>query len=140
MPNGWTPQRYGPPYRVMLVGAGTEVFFQATDEERLQVFLPRFKQMIAEWEELGARPLGTFVDDVFQMGETAEPFWAWYLIFEVDTPDIAAQLIQAARETVDGVRLDKWIRLEVRFGRPFYASEEKVPHYLVDPDRSGYRP
>ena len=140
MPSGWNPMPYAPPHRVMLVGAGTRAFFEATDEERKDVFLPRFKQMIAEWDELGARPVGTFVDDVFQMGETTEPFWAWYLIFEVDTLDVAAQMIQASRETVDGVRMDTWIRLEMRFGRPFYASEETTPHYLVDPDRGGYRP
>ena len=128
------------PYRVMLVGCGTPAFFEACDSERMEIFLPRFKQMIAEWEELGARPLCTFVDDVFQMGETDEPFWAWHLIFEVDTLDIAAQMIQAARQTVDGVRLDRWIRLELRIGRPFYAREEKVPHYLVDPESGAYRP
>ena len=140
MLNDWNPQPYQSPYRVMVVGSGTSRFFEATDQERLEVFLPRFKQVIAEWAELGARPVGTFVDDVFQMGETTEPFWAWYLIFEIDTIDVAAHLIQAARETVDGVRLDTWIRLEVRFGRAFYASEENVPHHLVDPDRGGYRP
>ncbi len=131
---------YQAPFRVMLVGSGTRAFFDASDEERLQIFLPRFKQMIEEWEELGARPVGTFVDDVFQVGETDEPFWAWYLIFEIDKMEIAAQLIQTTRQTVDGVRLDRWIRLEARFGRPFYASEETHPHYLIDPDSTGYRP
>jgi hypothetical protein len=140
VPTGWRPMPLNPPYRVMLVGCGTPAFFAATNEERLTVFLPRFKQMIGEWEELGARPVGTFVDDVFQVGETKEPFWAWYLIFEVDTLDVAAQMIQACRETVDGVRLDRWIRLDLRIGRPFFASEEKVPHHLVDPEHGGYRP
>jgi hypothetical protein len=140
MPAGWKPMPYTPPHRVMLVGSGTPHFFEATDEERKDVFLPRFKEVIQEWEELGAKPVGTFVDDVFQMGETREPFWAWYLIFEIDRIDVAAQMIQASRETVNGVRLDTWIRLELRFGRPFYASEEKTPHYLVDPDAGGYRP
>jgi hypothetical protein len=131
---------YRAPYRVMLVGSGTQAFFDATDEERLGVFLPRFKQMIGEWEELGARPVGTFVDDVFQVGEADEPFWAWYLIFEIDQIDTAAQMIQTTRQTVDGVRLDRWIRLELRFGRPFYATEEKNPHFLIDPESAGYRP
>ena len=129
-----------PPYRVMVVGCGARAFFEATDEERLAVFLPRFKGMIREWEELGARPAGTFVDDIYQVGETDAPFWAWYLIFEIDDIDVAAQMIQAARETVDGVRLDRWIRLEIRFGRAFFATEETTPHFLVDPDRAGYRP
>lgn len=129
-----------PPYRVMVVGCGARAFFEATDEERKEVFLPRFKEVIGEWQELGARPVGTFVDDVYQMGETDAPFWAWYLIFEIDRIDVAAQMIQAARESIEGVRLDRWIRLEVRFGRPFFAKEETTPHYVVDPNRGGYRP
>jgi hypothetical protein len=139
MPNDWKPQPYRPPYRVLVVGSGTHVFFDATGEERAEIFLPRFKQMLAEWEELGARPVATFADDVFQVGETEEPFWAWYLIFEIDTLDVAAQMMQATRETVGGVRLDRWLRLEVRLGRPFLAREETVPHSLVDPTRSTYR-
>ncbi len=131
---------FSPPYRVMITGCGTPAFFGADDRERREVFLPRFRQMIAEWEELGARPLATFCDDVFQMGETSEPFWAWYLIFEVDTLDVAAQMIQAGRQAVDGVRLDKFIRLDLRIGRPFLAREEKTPHHVVDPDSGAYRP
>ena len=139
MPNGWNPMPLKPPYRVMIVGAGTRAFFEATDEQRLEEFLPRFKQMIAEWEELGARVLSSFSDDVFQVGETETPFWAWYLIFEVDTLDVAAQMIQASRQTVAGARMDKWIRLDLRIGRPFFAREETEPHYLVDPQSDAYR-
>ena len=140
MPNGWTPQPLHPPYRVLLTGCGTPMFFDATDDERRDVFLPRFKQVIAEWEELGARPVATFCDDVFQMGETTEPFWAWYLIFEVDTLDVAAAMIQAGRQPVNGVRLDRYIRLNLRIGRPFLAREEKVPHHVIDPGTGAYRP
>src|SRR3954447_21111413 len=93
-----------PPYRVMVTGCGTPTLFDAPNEERRDVFLPRFRQMIAEWEELGARPLASFVDDVFQMGETDGPFWAWYLIFEVDTVAVAAPVIHAGRRIVSGGR------------------------------------
>jgi hypothetical protein len=140
MPNGWEPQPYRPPYRVMIAGCGTSMPFASSDEERREIFLPRFKQMIEEWEGLGARVVASFVDDVFQVGETDEPFWAWYLIFEVDTLDVAAQMIQASRQAVDGVRLDRWIRLSLRIGRPFFAREEKVPHHVVDPSTGAYRP
>jgi hypothetical protein len=129
-----------PPYRVMVTGCGTPMFFDASDSERREIFLPRFRQMIAEWEELGARPIASFVDDVFQMGETTEPFWAWYLIFEIDALDVGAQMIQAGRQAVDGVRLDRWIRLNLRIGRPFFAREETIPHYVVDPETAAYRP
>jgi hypothetical protein len=124
----------------MILGCGTGAFAEATDSERMDVFLPRFRQMIDEWEALGARPLCTFVDDIFKAGKTAEPFWSWYLIFEVDELETATHLIQAARQPVDGVRLDKWIRLELRIGRPFYAREEKEPHHVIDSSAGGYRP
>ena len=59
-----------------------------------------------------------------------EPFWAWYLIFEVDSLDVGAAMIQAVRETVGGVRLDTYIKLELRVGRPFWAREEP-PHHVT---------
>jgi hypothetical protein len=88
--------------------------------------------MLEEWKELGARFVGSFCDDVFQVGETAAPFWAWYLVYEVDSLDIAAAMVQASRQTVAGVRLDGWVRIELRVGRAFFAHEETVPHSVVD--------
>jgi hypothetical protein len=132
MPSGWDPQPLRPPFRIMIVGCGTPRFFDASDEERAQIFLPRFGRMLQEWEELGARSVGSFCDDVFQVGETAAPFWAWYLVYEVDSLDVAAAMVQASRQTVAGIRLDRWIRIELRVGRPFFAREEAVPHSVVD--------
>ena len=124
----------------MVAAAGRDRFFDATDAERAEVFLPRFKQMLGEWEDLGARVVASFVDDVFQVGETDEPFWAFYLIFEVDTLDVAAQMMQASRQTVGGARMDTWVKLSLRIGRPFFAREEKVPHFLVDPKSTAHAP
>lgn len=132
VPNGWEPQPLPPPYRIMIVGTATAHYFDATDSEREQICLPRFRQMIAEWEELGARPAGTFVDDLFQVGATDEPYWSFYLIFEVDSLDVAAQMMQAARQTVGGVRMDTWVKLSLRVGRAFFAGEETVPRQTVD--------
>lgn len=113
------------PHRVMVVGSAQPAFFAASDEEKQGTFLPRFRQMLAEWEELGARVVASFCDDVFQVGPADEPFWAWYLIFELDELDVAAAMVQAVREPVDGVRLDKYLKFELRIGRPFYAREEQ---------------
>jgi len=111
------------PYRVMAVGRATTAFFAAPDDEKESKFFPRFTQMLAEWEELGARVIASFCDDVLQVGPNREP-WAWNLIFEVDDLDVAAAMVQAVREPVDGVRLDRYLELEVRVGRPFWAREE----------------
>ena len=123
MPNGWEPLRMRRPYRVMAVGRATTAFFAASEDEREAQFFPRFKQMLAEWEELGARVIASFCDDVLQVGPNRHP-WAWNLIFEVDDLDVAAAMVQAVREPVQGVRLDSYLEFELRVGRPFWAREE----------------
>ena len=123
MPNGWEPLPMRRPYRVMAVGRATTAFFAAPDDEKESKFFPRFTQMLAEWEELGARVIASFCDDVLQVGPNREP-WAWNLIFEVDDLDVAAAMVQAVREPVDGVRLDRYLEFEMRVGRPFWAREE----------------
>jgi hypothetical protein len=108
----------------MVVGSALETYFALGEGEKTVVFLPRFRQVLAEWEELGARVVASFCDDVFQVGPVAPPAGAWYLIFEVDELEVAAAMIQATREPVDGVRLDGYARFELRVGRPFWAREE----------------
>lgn len=125
MPNGWTPVPLARPHRVLVVGCATPTFFAAPAEEQETRFFPRFKQVLAEWEELGARVIASFCDDVLQVGSTQHP-WAWNLIYEVDDLDVAAAMVQAVRETVDGVRLDTYVQLELRIGRPFFAREERA--------------
>ena len=121
----WTPIPMCRPYRVMVAGAALEAFFASTDQEKEERAMPRFKQILAEWEELGARVVASMCDDVFQVGPTESPRWAWYLLFDVDDLDVAAAMIQATREEVNGARGDAYFRFELRIGRPFYAREEK---------------
>jgi len=119
----WTPVPMRRPYRVLVLGCATTNFFQASEDEKTSHFFPRFTQVLAEWEELGARVIASFCDDVFQVGPNQHP-WAWNLIYEVDELDVAAAMVQAVREVVDGVRLDTYVQLELRIGRPFFAREE----------------
>jgi hypothetical protein len=111
------------PHRVMIVGCATQGFFSASEEEKETLFFPRFKRVLAEWEELGARVVASFCDDLFQVGSSEHP-WAWNLIYEVDDLDVAAAMVQATRELVDVARLDAYVKLELRIGRPFFAREE----------------
>src|SRR5262249_22083414 len=120
----WEPTAMRKPFRVMVAGAALETFFAASEEEKSKRAMPRFKQILAEWEELGARVVASMCDDVFQVGPTEPPRWAWYLLFDVDDLEIAAAMMQATREQVDGVRGDSYFRFELRVGRPFYAREE----------------
>jgi hypothetical protein len=123
VPVSWKPIPLRRPYRVMVVGRATDTFFAAPEDEKESRFFPRFKQVLAEWEELGARVIASFCDDVFQVGASEDP-WAWNLIYEVDELDTAAAMMQAVRELVDDVRLDTYVKLELRIGRPFFAREE----------------
>lgn len=121
----WTPAAIHRPYRVMVAGSATDAFFAASEEEKQARALPRFRQILAEWEELGARVVASMCDDVFQVGVAQPPRWAWYLLFDVDELDVAAAMIQATRELVDGVRGDTYFRFELTVGRPFWAREER---------------
>lgn len=113
------------PYRVILLGAATNGWFEASDEDRREKVLPRFKGMLAEWQEMGAKVLATIDDDLFMVGQPGAPDFTWYLIFEVPSLEVFAAMIHSVRRTVDGVRLDRYIRIEGRLGRPFFLLEGK---------------
>ena len=111
-------------HRILVLGGGLPGYFDASAQEKREVFLPRFRALLAEWEELGARVVASFCDDVYQVGPATPAAWAWYLIFELDELETAGAMIERVRTEVDGVRLDRYVRFEVRFGRPFWAREE----------------
>jgi hypothetical protein len=60
------------PYRILVLGGGLPAYFAARADEKRDVFLPRFRAVLAQWEELGARVVASFCDDVLQVGP-AEP-------------------------------------------------------------------
>lgn len=113
------------PQRILVVGGGLPTYFEASEEEKRDVFLPRFRAVLAEWERLGARVVASFCDDVLQVGPAERGAPAWYLIFEVDDLAVAAAMIDATREETGGARLDRYVRFELRVGRPFWEREER---------------
>jgi hypothetical protein len=112
------------PHRILVLGGGLPAYFDAPADEKRDVFLPRFRALLARWEELGARVVASFCDDVLQVGPIEPGAPAWYLIFDVDELETARAMIDAVREEVAGVRLDKYVRFEIKVGRPFWAREE----------------
>lgn len=111
------------PLRVLLLGAATSAYYESSDEDRRERILPRFKELTAEWQALGARVLATMDDDLFMVGQPGSPDFTWYLMFEVDEPEVVVGMIQRIRESVGGVRLDEYVRFEARIGRPFFLLE-----------------
>jgi hypothetical protein len=106
-----------------MLGGGLPAYFDASADEKESIFLPRFRALLAEWEELGARLVASFCDDVLQVGPVVPGAWAWFLIYDVDDLDVAKQMLDAVRLDRDGTRLDKYVRFELRLGRPFFARE-----------------
>ena len=113
------------PHRILVLGGGLPAYFEASEDEKRDVFLPAFRAMLADWETLGGRVVASFCDDVLQVGPAAPGSWAWYLIFDVGDLDVVAAMINRVRTEVDGVRLDRYVRFQARVGRPFWAREEE---------------
>ena len=111
------------PRRVLVLGAGLPGYFEAPEEQKRDVFLPAFGRLLERWETLGARVVASFCDDVLQVGPSES--WVWFLIFEVDDLGVAAEMLAAVREPIEGIRLDRYVRFELRVGRPFWAREER---------------
>lgn len=109
--------------RAILLGAMTAAWYEiATDGERKKV-IERFAKLMEEWRELGTRVVGTLDDDLFMVGEPAGARFTFYLLFDVDSPQIVAEMIQRIREQVDGIRMDRYVRFEAHVGRPFFLLE-----------------
>jgi hypothetical protein len=111
------------PRRVILLGAATSAYYEASDEDRQTRILPRFKELVEEWKALGARVLATLDDDLFMVGQPSSVDFTFYLMLEVDQLETVVGMIQRIRETVNGVRMDQYVRFEARIGRPFFLLE-----------------
>ncbi len=109
--------------RAILLGAMTSAYYDiAVDDERARV-IDRFRRLMEEWQELGARVLATLDDDLFMVGEPRSPGFTFYLIFDVDDPQVVVEMIQRLREPVNGIRMDRYARFEAHVGRPFFLLE-----------------
>jgi hypothetical protein len=112
------------PYRVLMCGYPLARWYTASAEEKEELFRPRLRQVLAEWEELGGRVVASLCDDAFIVGPSQTDRPVFYLLFDVDSLDVVVAMMEAARERVNGASLDTICAWEARIGRPFYAREE----------------
>jgi hypothetical protein len=113
-----------PPYRALLLGSAMPGWYEASDRERSEKLIPRMTALMDEWEALGARLIASFDDDLFVAGFPAGLQYSIYLLFEVDRLDALVAMMQSLRQTVDGVRLDNYLRFEARVGRPLFFAPD----------------
>jgi len=123
MSDGMVYAEQSDPKRAILLGSMTPAYYDiVVDEERAQV-IARFQQLVDEWLELGARVVGTLDDDLFMVGEPAPPRFTFYLLFDIDDPQVIVDMVHRIRVPVDGIRMDRYVRFEARVGRPFFLLE-----------------
>lgn len=120
----YVPPVYRPPHRVMVRAAATRGWYDASQEERVERYLPRFRQVLARWTEIGARHIASFDDDYFVTGEPSGFGSSIFLLYDVDDPSVVAAMIQEVREEIDGVRLDRCFRFDARIGRPLFLAPD----------------
>ena len=109
--------------RVLFLGAMTSAWYEASEDERRERILPRFKGLVQEWQDLGATTIATLDDDLLMVGQPVSTGYTFFLMFEVERLETAVEMIQRIREPVDGVRMDAYARFEARVGRPFFLLE-----------------
>jgi len=126
--DGMVYAKSGDRKRAILLGAMTSAWYDlGSDDERARV-LDRFRKLVEEWQELGARVVATLDDDLLMVGEPGSPTFTFYLLFDVDDFQVVIDMIQRLREPVDGIRMDRYARFEARVGRPFFLLEPSQPH------------
>jgi hypothetical protein len=116
----YVPPTFEPPYRVLLLAAAGHGWYQAQGQAERERILVAMRRYFDEWESRGARLLASFDDDYFLVGQPAALDYSIYVVYEVDSLELVAAMIQRVREEIDGVRLDSCLRLEARIGRPLF--------------------
>jgi hypothetical protein len=110
--------------RAILLGAMTPTYYAiVSDDERARV-IAGFRKLMEDWQALGARVVATLDDDLFMVGDPGVKSFTFYLMFDVDDPQIVVDMIQRIREPANGVRMDRYVRFEARVGRPFFLLED----------------
>lgn len=99
-------------------------YYTAGDEERRDAILPAMKALLEGWEQLGARLIGSFDDDLFIVGPPASLDFSIYLLYEADMLDVFVRMLQQVRDRTAGVRLDEYIRFEARIGRALFLASD----------------
>jgi hypothetical protein len=111
------------PRRAILLGAMTDAYYDIADDAERAKVITRFRQLVDEWLSLGARVVGTLDDDLFMVGEPGSARFTFYLLFEVNDPQVVVEMIHRVRAPIDGVRMDRYVRFEAHVGRPFFLLE-----------------
>ncbi|CAB3393543.1 hypothetical protein [Kyrpidia spormannii] len=107
------------PLRVLFEFESTG-WFETSQEERKESILPKLSEILAGWEQYGARMVGTIDRDIFTAGAAGSKGWHACLLYDVPTWEAVAAMTNSFRAT----GLDRYFRLEAIVGRPFFLLEK----------------
>jgi hypothetical protein len=111
---------FEPPYRVLLLVAAGPGWYEAEDTAAREQVLVRLQSFFDGWSDGGAQLVGSFDDDYFVVGQPSSLNWSIFVVYDVPSLDLVVDRINSTREEVDGARLDRAFRMEVRVGRNLF--------------------
>ena len=110
---------FEPPYRVLVLIASTDGWYEATPAER-DVATDELGSVLREAEAAGARLLASFDDDLFLTGQPAPLPYTIFVLYDVDDLGVVVELVHRLRTST----LSRFLRLEARVGRPLFVLDQ----------------
>jgi hypothetical protein len=111
----YTTPTFEPPYRVLVLVASTDGWYDASSEERASA-LDVFAGLLERAASDGARLVGSFDDDLFATGQPQSLPYSISALYDVDDLAVIVRMVHDLRTS----ELGKMLRLEVRIGRPLF--------------------
>lgn len=110
---------FGPPFRVLVLIAATDGWYEATPAERASA-IDELGDVLRETERDGARLLSSFDDDLFLTGQPAPLPYTIFVLYDVDDLAVVVSLVHRLRSST----LSRYLRLEARVGRPLFVLDQ----------------
>lgn len=107
---------FDPPYRVLVLIASTDGWYEATPSERDSA-TEELGSILRDAEAQGARLVGSFDDDLFLTGQPAPLPYTIFVLFDIDDLGVIVGLVHRLRTSP----LSRFLRLEARVGRPLFV-------------------
>jgi hypothetical protein len=100
--------------------AATDGWYGVDDAAAREALLTRLKAFFDGWAAGGAALVGSFDDDLFAVGQPSSLGWSIFVLYDVPDLDLVVERLHSLRQDVDGIRLDRCFRAEVRIGRNLF--------------------
>lgn len=108
-----------PPYRVLVLIAATDGWFEASPGER-GAATDQLRDALRATEARGARLLASFDDDLFMTGQPAPLPYTIFVLYDVDDLAVVVSLVHRLRSS----DLSRFLRLEARVGRKLFVLDQ----------------